>query len=1201
MGINLATVDSATQSIVDSIIDNGADDDGFLNYDVTLKASAVQTRIRMAWRGVPHTPSANIEYRFDNGVTVDPVSGMLVIPPGVSRFSLARSTRPEDSDEFLLDPQLNLNGIAISENIASDDIINAVKGRPPSNVVQMSIKQTSVLEGQRFLVTLTLRGSGRLNIPVKLELISPNKNVKDFTPSAKWAVRGALWVKGKPALDVPAKSRRVSLIVATLDDPFVEIREKFRLTIGGVSKEITIMPTAEVTKLTGKNVLEGGNIVFEVNLRKSNFVTLLPISAAYINGSKADVANVRNWRPNSGVRIVSDANGSRFFIPKGVTQFKLWVPTVDDNLSEPTLSMRLVIGLKSAVSDAFDDAEIASVTPANTAVIEGDFATFRIKLKKSNNVSRYGRYVQLSLADINNRQNANYADVGTIGTWRANNGVTLRPNGYFSVPWNVNEFDIKMRIKKDNEARTQYIQLKANGVMNSGKSNSVRIYRAAPILAIWPYKMASNVTEGGVIRYIIKFDDRGGLKLGSFALRLRFIYNSAYKFDIRFGFSSNIFESSQGMVSINSSWKTIIIRRTNKDDETFIILNPLSDRKYSAAQNAKLEIASNTFNVKVYDDEREIKIILGDLAILQNFGASHLFRKKRIAAQSIKTGLGRVLANEPLSKFSHLLGGVNFTQTEKIAQRLAKEHKLAVDRYTKYYVEAMTSLGAAYSALGTRTPIPRVGDPKWILENAQATVISWTGTLNNISGSIYNFAKTLFAYVGSTDPAQSEWLWRTDPGVSGLGALMAGVNNEMRQWVVFLDTEFNQLKSRYEQALTENQTQWLLNIISAVLSGIATLGSIGFLYSNSWAFSKQMEDFAKAKGNGRDGAQNWFSYSLANGVNGGAVFGSVTLAINNYYGMAYSLFQTSGFVEGFQYNPVVMEEAKKTYKDLDVQFASIQNKMNNFIEFFLRKGLAGEQDYVVETIDLSADRSRKQPIEGLIFEQEAIPSEIDEVTKKPTQYTKISWWNDEFTHNVTRRQTQQKWQIRFKTPVTYLPVGNAPIANQTVSPVVLDLSDTGLQFTYLADGALFDCDDDGQRDRTAWVAGGTALLAYDRDGDGAVTRTEEISFTRYLEGAKTDLEGLAFFDTNHDRVLDAHDLLWHQFGVWRDENGDGVSQPGEFVALDQAGIASISLISDHKASVEGDTLIYGRSHFTRTDGTIGAVGDVGFRYISAAA
>lgn len=158
-------------------------------------------------------------------------------------------------------------------------------------------------------------------------------------------------------------------------------------------------------------------------------------------------------------------------------------------------------------------------------------------------------------------------------------------------------------------------------------------------------------------------------------------------------------------------------------------------------------------------------------------------------------------------------------------------------------------------------------------------------------------------------------------------------------------------------------------------------------------------------------------------------------------------------------------------------------------------------------------------------------------------------------------------------------------------PVVLDLDDSG--FSSLNSTVSFDVTGDGNKDLVSWISAGQAFLALDRDHSGKIESGAEISFVQDLAGAKTDLEGLAAYDSNDDRVFDARDQRFGEFLVWQDADSDGVSDVGELKSLVEAGIASIDLAIDKQTPAAGDrVLVYGTSTFTRTDGTTGTVGDV---------
>src|SRR5690606_21035962 len=117
-----------------------------------------------------------------------------------------------------------------------------------------------------------------------------------------------------------------------------------------------------------------------------------------------------------------------------------------------------------------------------------------------------------------------------------------------------------------------------------------------------------------------------------------------------------------------------------------------------------------------------------------------------------------------------------------------------------------------------------------------------------------------------------------------------------------------------------------------------------------------------------------------------------------------------------------------------------------------------------------------------------------------------------------------------------------------------------------ASKTLFDQDGDGEKERTAWFKSGDAILAIDRNNNGIIDDISEISFLADLEGARTDLEGLAAYDQNDDGKIDASDIDFAALKLWFDKDSDGITDAGELRSLSEAGVASISLTSAQDAS-----------------------------------
>ena len=152
-------------------------------------------------------------------------------------------------------------------------------------------------------------------------------------------------------------------------------------------------------------------------------------------------------------------------------------------------------------------------------------------------------------------------------------------------------------------------------------------------------------------------------------------------------------------------------------------------------------------------------------------------------------------------------------------------------------------------------------------------------------------------------------------------------------------------------------------------------------------------------------------------------------------------------------------------------------------------------------------------------------------------------------------------------------------------PIVLDLDGDGVELVPLEDStAFFDINGDGYRKRMAWASADDGFLAYDKDGDDAISAHDELSFLSYVENAETDLVGLRHFDTDGDGQLDPDDTEWGMFRVWQDLDQDGESDPGELRSLDEAGIESIALTSDSvKRTVAGST-VYGEGVYVGPHG-----------------
>lgn len=140
------------------------------------------------------------------------------------------------------------------------------------------------------------------------------------------------------------------------------------------------------------------------------------------------------------------------------------------------------------------------------------------------------------------------------------------------------------------------------------------------------------------------------------------------------------------------------------------------------------------------------------------------------------------------------------------------------------------------------------------------------------------------------------------------------------------------------------------------------------------------------------------------------------------------------------------------------------------------------------------------------------------------------------------------------------------------SPVVIDTQGNGLALTDAAGGVRFDLNSDGTPEHLSWTHAGSddAWLVLDRDGDGAVDNGRELfgNFTPQPPPEPGEMHNgfraLAVYDRpedggNGDGKIGEDDAVFSSLRLWLDASHDGVSQPGELLALRELGVSAIEL------------------------------------------
>lgn len=172
-------------------------------------------------------------------------------------------------------------------------------------------------------------------------------------------------------------------------------------------------------------------------------------------------------------------------------------------------------------------------------------------------------------------------------------------------------------------------------------------------------------------------------------------------------------------------------------------------------------------------------------------------------------------------------------------------------------------------------------------------------------------------------------------------------------------------------------------------------------------------------------------------------------------------------------------------------------------------------------------------------------------------------------------------------------------ASLEYEPLVLDLTGGGIQTTTLAEGTVFDNQNNGFAEQTAWVGSGSGILVNDPTGGAITNGSQMFGTSTSLSGGGYAVDGfaaLAALDSNSDGIINSSDSAWSSLRVWVDSNGNGVTDSGELETMSAAGIASISLTTTNTDVTDANGNYIGKTaNYSLTGGGTREVADVSFR------
>ena len=145
-----------------------------------------------------------------------------------------------------------------------------------------------------------------------------------------------------------------------------------------------------------------------------------------------------------------------------------------------------------------------------------------------------------------------------------------------------------------------------------------------------------------------------------------------------------------------------------------------------------------------------------------------------------------------------------------------------------------------------------------------------------------------------------------------------------------------------------------------------------------------------------------------------------------------------------------------------------------------------------------------------------------------------------------------------------------PDPEREYSPIVIDLSNDGINSHALNYTINFDLDNNGFKEATGWVSGDDALLAIDKNNNGIIDNGSELfgnksisdsAFSYINSSLNNGFETLKNYDSNNDGIIDSQDAEFDKLLLWQDKNSNGISETDELIKLsDKAEFANLNLL-----------------------------------------
>ncbi len=172
-------------------------------------------------------------------------------------------------------------------------------------------------------------------------------------------------------------------------------------------------------------------------------------------------------------------------------------------------------------------------------------------------------------------------------------------------------------------------------------------------------------------------------------------------------------------------------------------------------------------------------------------------------------------------------------------------------------------------------------------------------------------------------------------------------------------------------------------------------------------------------------------------------------------------------------------------------------------------------------------------------------------------------------------------------------------AQNTKSPLVIDLDGDGIETISTDAGVYFDHDNNQKYENTGWIGKDDAFLVRDINGNSEIDNGTEMFGNHTIKSdgttAYNGFDALKDLDSNKDGKFDVNDEAWDEVKLWKDKNTNGTVEIRELYTLAELGIKHINLNNNYQTKVyENNNIEIQQETYIKTDGTTGKISDVWF-------